>query len=92
MMEIVHIVLLRLGNTECSPAVEATSLWIIFLSLQEDNSGCAANTQSRLSMENEEAGACNVHSAITCCSQLQQSILARKSLIDKKQITAVLRI
>lgn len=86
-MDVIHVLLLRLGNTEHSPALEVTSPWIILLSLQEDNSGCAANIQPRLFIENKETGACRGHSATTCCAQLQLSIAARKSLINEKQIT-----
>lgn len=42
-MDMIRTLLLQLGNTEHSPASEATSLWITFLYLQENHPGCAAN-------------------------------------------------
>lgn len=92
MMDMIHTLLLQLGNTERSPASEATFLRVIFLSLQESNPGCAANIRCSLFIANEKAGARNDHSAITRCSQLQQSIMTRNSLINKNQVTVIARI
>lgn len=91
-MDMIHTLLLQLGNTERSPASEATFLRVIFLSLQENNPGCAANIRCSLFIANEKAGACNDHSAIARCSQLQQSIMTRNSLINKNQVTVMARI
>lgn len=82
-MDMIHTLLLQLGNTERSPASEATFLRVIFLSLQESNPGCDANIRCSLFIANEKAGARNDHSAIARCSQLQQSIMTRNSLINK---------
>ena len=90
-MGMIHTLLLQLGNTERSPASEATFLRVIFPFLQENNPGCA-NIRCSLFTANEKAGARNDHSTITRCSQRQQSTMTRNSLINKKQVTVIARI